>query len=287
MAQSVQRQWPSLPEENPQSLALWARQITRLLQEGAIVNSSQISSLGPGDVVASGTLVADALIAGAGPTSIKVYTGGETAPGLDLDDIVQTSVVSADSSTANRPLGGGNWMVLSLLRTATILVQLALSRAAATSGRIFTRINNSGTWEAWVRMLAEPDAASVADVRSAAAATTTDAQLLTAPLLESAAAGVALTDAATVAVNWDNAINFTLTVTANRIIGNPTNGQPGTWRTILVQGNDATDRTITFDTQYLGEIPVITDADSGRKYLLMIYCVSATHFVVSAKRAQG
>lgn len=44
MAQSVQRQWPSLPEENPQSLALWARQITRLLQEGTIASSDSVNS---------------------------------------------------------------------------------------------------------------------------------------------------------------------------------------------------------------------------------------------------
>lgn len=126
------------------------------------------------------------------------------------------------------------------------------------------------------------DKASTANVRAAASN-----KVLTSDLLESAAAGVALTDAATVAVDWDAGINFTLTVTASRAIGNPTNGQPGTWRTILVQGNDTTDRTITFANQYLGEVPTITDCDSGRWYLLMIYCVSTTHFVVSSKKANG
>jgi hypothetical protein len=124
--------------------------------------------------------------------------------------------------------------------------------------------------------------ANAAAVRAATAN-----RVMTTALIETASAGVALADAATVALDWDAGINFTLTVTANRIIGNPTNGQPGTWRTILVQGNDATDRTITFANQYLGELPTITDADSTRWYLLMIYCVSSTHFVVSSKRANG
>jgi hypothetical protein len=110
---------------------------------------------------------------------------------------------------------------------------------------------------------------------------------MTTNLIETASAGVALADAATVALDWDAGINFTLTVTANRVIGNPTNGQPGTWRTILVQGNDATDRAITFGNQFLGELPTITDADNTRWYLLMIYCVSASHFVVSSKKANG
>ena len=126
------------------------------------------------------------------------------------------------------------------------------------------------------------DIASVANVRAATAN-----KLFVTDLIETASAGVALTDAATVAVDWDAGINFTLTVTANRVIGNPTNGQPGTWRTILVQGNDATDRTITFASQYLGDVPTITNADSTRWFLLMIYCVTTTHFVVSSKRALG
>ena len=125
--------------------------------------------------------------------------------------------------------------------------------------------------------------ATNAEIRSAASG----ALAIMAEDLETASAGVALTDAATVAVDWDTAINFTLTVTANRAIGNPTNGQPGTWRTILVQGNDATDRTITFGANYLGEVPTITDCDSGRWYLLTIFCVTTSHFVVSSKRALG
>ena len=124
--------------------------------------------------------------------------------------------------------------------------------------------------------------ATLAEVRSAAASV-----VLTTDLIETASAFVAFTDAATVAVDWDTGINFSLTVTANRVIGNPTNGQIGTWRTILVQGNDATDRTLTFGNQYFGEIPTITDCDSGRYYLLSIFCVTATHFVVSSKRALG
>jgi len=125
--------------------------------------------------------------------------------------------------------------------------------------------------------------ATDAEIRSAA----TGAKAVMAQDLETASALVALTDAGTVAVDWDAGINFSLTVTANRAIGNPTNGQPGTWRTILVQGDDTTDRTITFGAQYLGEVPTITDCDSGRWYLISIYCVTSSHFVASSKRAKG
>jgi hypothetical protein len=122
-----------------------------------------------------------------------------------------------------------------------------------------------------------PSKASDADVRAAAAN-----KVLTADRIESASAAVALSDAATVALDWDTGINFTLTVTANRAIGNPANGQPGTYRTILVQGNNSTDRALTFGNQFLGDVPVIADCDDARWYLLTIFCVTATHFIATA-----
>ncbi|MCV0371708.1 hypothetical protein [Filomicrobium sp.] len=121
------------------------------------------------------------------------------------------------------------------------------------------------------------DKATAANVRAAVAD-----KVLTSDLVESAATPVALSDAATVAIDWDGGINFTLTVTANRVLGNPTNGQPGTWRTVYVQGDDGTARTITFDTQYGGDVPSLTDIDSTKKYLISIYCVTATHFLATA-----
>lgn len=110
---------------------------------------------------------------------------------------------------------------------------------------------------------------------------------LAADHLSTAADWVALTDASTVAVDWTAAVNFTLTVTDDREIGNPTNGIAGTSRTILVQGDDSTDRAITFGNQYLGDVPTITDCDDGTWYLLTIFCIAADHFVVSKKRAKG
>jgi hypothetical protein len=127
------------------------------------------------------------------------------------------------------------------------------------------------------------DQATNAEIRSAAPG----AHAIMAEDLETAAAQVALADTATVAVDWDAGINFTLTVAGNRTIGNPTNGQPGTHRTIMVQGNNATDRTLAFSNQFLGELPTIADCDNARWYLLTMYCHSVTHFVVSAKRANG
>lgn len=126
------------------------------------------------------------------------------------------------------------------------------------------------------------DKATAANIRACASN-----KVVTADGIESACAPVALTDAATVAVDWDAGIYFTLTVAGDRQIGNPTNAQIGTMRYLLVQGSDTTDRTITWANQYLGEVPVVSDCDSGRWYLFSILCLGAGHFVVAAKRAKG
>lgn len=98
----------------------------------------------------------------------------------------------------------------------------------------------------------------------------------------------ALTDAAPVAVNWiANEQSFSLTVTADRQIGNPTNEIPNQFRTITVQGSDATPRTITFGSEFLGDVPTITDCSSTIWYDLYIRCVGTSHFAVSAKKVKG
>lgn len=120
--------------------------------------------------------------------------------------------------------------------------------------------------------------ATDAEVRAA----TTGNLVMIASHLESAAAIVTLTDAATIALDWDTGINFIVSLTANRALGNPTNGQIGTWRTIRVLGNDATDRTLTFGANYSG-VPVLTDIDSGKQYLLSIFCYGTNQFMVASK----
>ncbi len=121
--------------------------------------------------------------------------------------------------------------------------------------------------------------ATDAEVRAA----TTGNFAVTVAVIESASALVTLTETAgAVAVDWDTFINGTVTVDQATVISNPTNGQPGTWRTILIAGNDATDRTITFDTQFGSGKPTITDCDSTKKYLLTIFCVTTSLFLVSA-----
>lgn len=108
---------------------------------------------------------------------------------------------------------------------------------------------------------------------------------LVAEHLSTAAAYVTLDDASTVAIDWKTGINFSLTIAGNRTLGNPTNGIPGTDRSILIQGNNSTDRTLSFGNQYGGDLPTLTDIDNGKWYRLVISCITASHFVVAAQDA--
>jgi hypothetical protein len=143
-----------------------------------------------------------------------------------------------------------------------------LSDAPSDSNQ-YARYN--GTWVAL-------DYATLADARAA----TAGLNIFTTELIETAAELVALTDAATVAVDWDSAINFSLTLGGNRTLGNPTNGQPGTWRTLVVTQDGTGSRTLAYDTNYKfsgGTEPVLTTAAASVD-MLSIYCVSATNFFV-------
>jgi hypothetical protein len=128
-----------------------------------------------------------------------------------------------------------------------------------------------------------PSKASSADIAAAVAN-----KIVTADRLKVASAPVAIAEAGAAPLlslanlDWDRFINGLVTLTANRQIGNPINGQPGTYRTILVQGNNSTDRAISFGNQFLGDLPTITDCDNTKWYLITLFCVSASHFVATA-----
>lgn len=116
------------------------------------------------------------------------------------------------------------------------------------------------------------------EVRAAA----TD-KYLAADHIETASALVALTDATTVSVDWDAGINFELEITTNRTLGNPTNGQPGTWRTIYLFSDGGPD-TLSFDSNYAG--PAVDDPpvpeDGATEYIVSIYCAYTDWFIVTA-----
>ena len=118
--------------------------------------------------------------------------------------------------------------------------------------------------------------ASDADIQSAA-----NGGVLHTGQLRTAAALETLTDAATIALNWESFINGTVTITTNRVLGNPTNEIPGTFRTVFVISDGGPD-TLTFGSEYGGEVPTLDDITTTKGYLLTIYCRAVGQFLVSA-----
>lgn len=192
-------------------------------------------------------------------------------------DALQTTLQGRTLTAGTGLTGGGD---LSANRTFALTVPVAIvngGTGATTAAAAFDAIKQGATGvSAGVLELATDG-----EVRSAAGAVA-----LVASHIETASALVGITDAATLAVDWDAGINFVTTIAGNRVVGNPTNGQAGTYRTFYISGNDATPRTITWGTAFKGDIPVITDCSSAKQYLFTMYCVNpGGHFIVTVVRA--
>jgi hypothetical protein len=124
--------------------------------------------------------------------------------------------------------------------------------------------------------------ATDAEIRSAAAG----ALAICAEDLESAAALVTLTDAATIDIDWDTFINAEVILAGNRAFGAPTNVQIGTTRSIFVT-TDGTVREASFHANYLGANDTITDLDSDpdtRALITMVGLTSTTAIITGVAR---
>lgn len=91
---------------------------------------------------------------------------------------------------------------------------------------------------------------------------TDDADFLTAKTVTDAAALVALTDAATIAVDMATGVNFTVTLAGNRTLGAPANAKPGTSGTILIKQDAAGSRTLAYHAAWMpfGAVPALSTA---------------------------
>jgi len=201
---------------------------------------------------------------------------------LGVSSYIQTLLNDADASTAQTTLGISTFI-------KTLLDDADVGSAQTTLGVssfIKTLLDDADAATARATLgVSASVAATDAQIRSA-----TGSGYVQASSLESASAVVVLTDATTIAVDWDAFINAEVTLAgANHTLGAPTNGQVGTTRTILVKGNSTTLRALFFNGVYQGA-PVndpIDDVTSTQWYMLTIQCVTTTHFVVSKQLALG
>lgn len=202
--------------------------------------------------------------------SLVALTYANMRAALDLEAGTDFYSISA-ANAAFQPLDADLTSIAALTTTSYGRGLLESVDAATLFGTLKQAATNSATGVVEHATDAEVQAATTGNI------------VLLASHIESAAAPETLTYASpTTSVDWDAAINWTLTMTGNVALGNPTNGQPGTYRTVLVQGNDGTSRTLSFGNQYGGEVPGLTDITSTQKYLVTIYCKSSTQFLVTA-----
>ncbi len=110
--------------------------------------------------------------------------------------------------------------------------------------------------------------ATGADLRTA----TSQTKALTPKSVADAAALVALTDVATIAVDLAAGTNFTVTLGGNRTLGAPTNAKPGMSGTILIKQDATGSRTLAYNTAWkpFGSTPALSTAASAVDLLTWI-----------------
>lgn len=200
------------------------------------------------------------LIQDSGIAAANVVVDADIANMLETDDIgvsVQAYDAQLDEWSGVDPSEDGKSLV-----------------AAANYAAMFGSLKQAATEDA----TGVVEWATTAEVRAASASSD---QVIRARSINEASALVTLTDAATVAVDWTAGINFTLTITANRTLGNPTNEIPGTFRTVFVISDGGPDE-LTFGSEYGGTPPTLDDITTTKGYLLSIYCRAAGQFLVSS-----
>ena len=184
--------------------------------------------------------------------------------------------------------------ILTFTHNGTSLILPGAANITTAAGDVAVMVSlGSGNWKciayqsaSGILQAASQTAAGIAELATAAEVRNgTAGKIIDPAILAGAGAIVSLTDAATIAVDWNAFINADVTLTDNRALGNPTNVQVGTFRTITAKGSSSTNRTMTFGSNYEGDIPTLTDIDDGKWYMLTLFALTATHIVLTSVTA--
>ncbi len=200
------------------------------------------------------------------------------AGGIAVSAYMLTVLDDADAAAARATLGAmSDTQIISLTTQVSGALPIANGGTGQTTAALaFAALKQAATDSA----TGVVELATDAEVRSAASGTA--GTVMSASQLESAAAPVTLTDATTIAVDWDTFINGVVTLGGNRTLGNPTNGQPGTWRRIQFNQDGTGSRTITWGNQYVhpGGTDAVLSTAANAVDTVYIYCRSTTVFEV-------
>lgn len=119
------------------------------------------------------------------------------------------------------------------------------------------------------------DKATAANIRAR-----TSNKVLTGDNIASAKAAVALAYSATRSLVWTDGWLRTCTLTGNMTISNPTSVEAGDTIVLDLIGNNATERSIAWGTNFKGSLPEVT-VTSTRRVLLFLFAATTSLIVVS------
>ncbi len=194
--------------------------------------------------------------------------------------------LGGDLDVNGKSIGDGTNELLTFTETASAVNHINITNAVTGSGstisaagddaNIDLNLSGKGTGVPKIggnAILNAGDKASVADYRS----NTADKVLIT-DKVWSSMAEVALTDAASIALDLSTGFDFTVTLGGNRTLANPTNVKAGQRGRIRVVQDGTGSRTLSFGSSYDfadGTAPTLTTTANATDYL-DYDCVSAS-----------
>lgn len=261
---------------------------------GNIASDSLVGrdTVGPG-APESITVTGGIEFSGSGSIRTGAFTGDVTKAAGGTALTIATSAVTyakIQNVTASRLLGnptGGAAAPSEISLGTTLTFSGSALQTAALTGDVTASANSFVTTIA-------AGAVSYTKVAGTALATASEyrsntaSKILNANAVWSAADLVALTDAATVAVDMSTGINFTLTLAGNRTLGQPQNPKVGQSGVIyVVQSGGGNTLGYHGDYKFAGGTPPVLSTAAGAVDRLTYFVRSSTHIDIDISKARS